>query len=257
MITSTANSKLKLARSLIGRSRDRREAGLFIAEGVRLVEDAMRSGWPFRFVLVGENISSRGLELSRELANRHIEVEPVADVLMQSISATETSQGILAVLEQSPLPLPGPLDFILIADQVRDPGNLGTLLRTAAAAGVQAVLVPPETTDPFMPKVVRAGMGAHFRLPILPLAWEEIRARVSGLQVFLAEMEGEISCWEADLKSPLALIIGGEAEGASASARTLAAQQVFIPMVGQTESLNAGIAGAILLFEVFRQRRDD
>jgi TrmH family RNA methyltransferase len=159
-----------------------------------------------------------------------------------------------AVLNLAPLPIPPSPDFVLIADQIRDPGNLGTLLRTAAAAGVQAVLLAPETTDAFAPKVVRAGMGAHFRLPILSLAWDEIRSHVAGLQIYLADVQGTISCWEAGFEAPLALIIGGEAEGASAAARTLATQSVFIPMVGSTESLNAGIAGSILLFEVVRQR---
>ncbi|PIZ25948.1 MAG: RNA methyltransferase, partial [Chloroflexi bacterium CG_4_10_14_0_8_um_filter_57_5] len=91
----------------------------------------------------------------------------------------------MAVLNLSPIPYPLSPDFILIPDQMRDPGNLGTLLRTAAAAGVQAVFLPPETTDAFAPKVVRAGMGAHFRLPIYSLTWDEIRARTRGLTVYL------------------------------------------------------------------------
>ena len=255
MITSTQNSKLKLARTLMGRPKERREAQAFVAEGVRLVEEALAAGWPFRFVLSGETLSGRGRTLLQDLAAKSIEVEQVSDSLLQSISETETSQGILAVLDDFHLPVPQSLNFVLIADQVRDPGNLGTLLRTAAAAGVQALLLPPETTDAFAPKVVRAGMGAHFRLPILPLAWDEIRTRTSGLQIYLAEMEGKLACWQADFKIPLALIIGGEAEGASATARSLATQQVFIPMAGQTESLNAGTAGGILLFEVVRQRK--
>jgi RNA methyltransferase, TrmH family len=116
------------------------------------------------------------------------------------------------------------------------------------------VLLSPETTDPFAPKVLRAGMGAHFRLPIHTLSWEAIRNQTSGLLIYLAEMEGKISCWQADFKAPLALIVGGEAEGASEAARTLGTHQVFIPMIDTSESLNAGIAGSILLFEVVRQR---
>jgi TrmH family RNA methyltransferase len=147
------------------------------------------------------------------------------------------------------------LNFILIPDQIRDPGNLGTLLRSAAATGVQAVLLPPETTDAFAPKVLRAGMGAHFRVPIREMSWEEIRevGKLSGLQVYLAEMNGK-SCWETDLQQPLALIIGSEAEGASDEARNLATQKISIPMAGDVESLNAGAAGSVLMFEVVRQR---
>ncbi|HTX92679.1 MAG TPA: RNA methyltransferase [Anaerolineales bacterium] len=255
MISSAHNAKVQLARALLGRSKERREAGAFVAEGVRLVEEARAAAWPFRFALAGETLGERGIRLVDELQAGGIDVERVTDALLGSLSGTETSQGILAVLENRPLPLAKSSDFVLIADQVRDPGNLGTLLRTAAAAGVQAVLLPPETTDAFAPKVVRAGMGAHFRLPIRSLDWDGIRSQVAGLQVYLAEMEGALSCWQADFTGPLALIVGGEAEGASPTARALAAKQVFIPMPGKTESLNAGIAGAILLFEVVRQRK--
>jgi TrmH family RNA methyltransferase len=119
---------------------------------------------------------------------------------------------------------------------------------------VQAVFLPPETTDAFAPKVVRAGMGAHFRVPIYSLGWDEIRERVRGMNVFLADAAGTQSCWQADFKSPLALIVGGEAEGASDEARKLANVVVNIPMPGKAESLNAAVAGSVLMFEVVRQR---
>ncbi len=255
MITSAQNPKLKLVRALMGRPKERREANAFVAEGVRLVEEALAAGWPFRFALAGETLSERGESLVAGLHSRGVEVERVADSLLNSLSDTGNTQGVLAVLD---LPTSdfrlATCDFILIPDQIRDPGNLGTLLRTAAAAGVQAVFLPPETTDAFAPKVVRAGMGAHFRLPILPLTWDEIRARTSGLRLLLADMDG-LSCWESDLRAPLALIVGGEAEGASPAARALATDSISIPMPGGMESLNAGVAGAILMFEVVRQRQ--
>jgi RNA methyltransferase, TrmH family len=254
MITSTHNSKIQLVRSLLGRSKERREAGAFVAEGVRLLEDALRAKWPFRFVLIGETLNERGKELVTELRGRGADIEVVADNLMQSVGETESSQGILAVLEYSALPVPKALSFALILDQIRDPGNLGTLLRTGAAAGVEAVFLPPETADAWAPKVVRAGMGAHFVLPIQALNWDEIRTRTRGLQIHLADMEGAVSCWEADFRSPLALIVGGEAEGASLPAREMATGRVSIPMPGRTESLNAAAAGAILMYEVLRQR---
>jgi len=254
MITSTHNSKIQLVRSLLGRSKERRETEAFVAEGVRLVEEALAAGWPFRFVLVSEALSQRGRALVADLQSHRVETEIVADNLMQSVGESESSQGILGVLNYSPLPIPQSLSFALILDQIRDPGNLGTLLRTAAAAGVQAVFLPPETVDAFAPKVVRAGMGAHFHLPIHPLTWEEIRTSTHDLKIHLADMEGELSYWQADLRQPLALIVGGEADGASQPARKLATARVTIPMPGKTESLNAAAAGAILMFEVVRQR---
>ena len=175
VITSGQNSKLKLARVLLGRARERREVGAFVAEGVRLVEEAVHANWSFKFVLYSDELSERGERLRKKIEEREIEIEKVESGLLQSLSETETSQGILAVLELAQLPIPDLLNFILIPDQIRDPGNLGTLIRSAAAAGVQAVLIPPETTDAFAPKVIRAGMGAHFRLPIRSMTWEEIQ----------------------------------------------------------------------------------
>ncbi len=254
MITSTHNPKIQLVRALLGRPKERHEANAFVVEGVRLMEEALVSGWRIRFALHTPDLTGRGQELVHHLVAAGVDLEPVAENLMQSISDTETSQGIVAVLNHSPIPLPDDLSFALILDSIRDPGNLGTLLRTAAAAGVQAVFLPPETTDAFAPKVVRAGMGAHFRLPIYTLPWSKICNRTRGLKIYLAEMEGTASCWQADFLPALALIVGGEAEGASEHARKLADEQICIPMPGRTESLNAAIAGAVLMFEVVRQR---
>lgn len=219
-----------------------------------MIEEAESRGWGFRFVLYDSSLSERGSLLVEQILSRGIEVEEIAEPLMRSLSGTETPQGILAVLDLIQLPIPESPDFILIPDQIRDPGNLGTLLRTAAAAGVQAVFLPPETTDAFAPKVVRAGMGAHFRLPVRPMKWEKIRRESEGLQMYVADMNG-VSCWETDLVQPLALIIGSEAEGASKEAKEIATQSISIPMAGNMESLNAGVAGSVLMFEVMRQRR--
>jgi RNA methyltransferase, TrmH family len=259
MITSPQNPKLKLVRALQGRAKERRDVGAFLAEGIRLVEEAANLNWPMKFVLFDETLNERGRLQVESLKSQGVEVDEITTSLMKSLSDTESPQGVLTVLELTNLPLPNYPNFILILDQIRDPGNLGTLLRTAAAAGVQAVLLPPETTDAFAPKVLRSGMGAHFRLPIHSMSWDEIKQVVtrsvshSRLQVFLADMDGQ-SCWDADLRQPLALIIGGEANGSSEQARELANQKISIPMDGNMESLNAGVAGSILMFEVARKR---
>lgn len=247
----------------MGRAKERREAGMFVVEGVRLVEEAVKSDWRLETVLFDESLSERGKSQVSSLKSRGIEVEKISTNLMKSLSETETPQGILAIIHFSNSPISNSLDFVLIPDQIRDPGNLGTLLRSAAATGVQAVLIPPETTDPFAPKVLRAGMGAHFRVPIREMGWEEIgqisksaneqRSNSVDMQIYVADMDGK-SCWETDLRQPLALIIGGEAEGASDEARKLANGKISIPMAGNVESLNAGVAGSVLMFEVVRQR---
>jgi RNA methyltransferase, TrmH family len=253
VITSAQNTKVKLTRALLGRAKERREANAFVVEGVRLVEEAVSSNWELRFALYDEGLSERGKSLVENLKSLNVDAEMVSDSLMKSLSETEMPQGILAVLEFKTLLITDPLDFILIPDQIRDPGNLGTLLRTAAATGVQAVLLPPETTDAFAPKVVRSGMGAHFRLPIHSMSWDEIKARTNGMHIVLADMDGT-SCWKTDLRQPSALIVGGEADGASEEARKLVTQKISIPMTGNMESLNAGVAGSVLMFEVVRQR---
>lgn len=257
VITSSQNAKIKLVRALLGRAKERREANAFVVEGVRLVEEAINSKWKTRFVLYDETLSERGRPQVESLMSRGVDVEIVSESLLRSLSETETPQGILAVLEFTPLPIPELPNFILIPDQIRDPGNLGTLLRSAAATGVQAVLLPPETTDAFAPKVVRSGMGAHFRLPIRSLTWEQIErvSKSAKVQMYLADMDGK-SCWETDLRQSLALIVGGEAEGAGREARKLANQRISIPMTGEMESLNAGVAGSVLMFEVVRQRME-
>lgn len=255
MITSNQNPKIKLVRALLGRAKGRHEAGAFVVEGVRLVEESFHANWPMRFVLYDASLSERGRSYVEGLRSRGMDVEEISVSVMKSISETEAPQGILAVLNDSRLPIPASQNFILIPDQIRDPGNLGTLLRSAAGTGVQAVLIPPETTDAFAPKVLRSGMGAHFKVPIHSMGWDEIEQVVksTGLQVFLADMDGQ-SCWETDLRQPVVLIIGSEAEGASESARKLASQKISIPMSGTMESLNAGVAGSVLMFEVVRQR---
>jgi TrmH family RNA methyltransferase len=256
LITSSQNAKIKLVRALLGRAKERREANAFVVEGVRLVEEAINSKWELQFALYDESLSERGISQVEGLRSLGVDVEMVSENLMKSLSETETPQGLLAVVTLKQLPVTNRPNFLLIPDQIRDPGNLGTLLRSAAATGVQAVILPPETTDPFAPKVVRSGMGAHFRLPMQSMSWEQIAARTKDMQIYVADMDGK-SCWEIDLRQPLAVIVGGEAEGASEQARKLATGNISIPMAGNVESLNAGVAGSVLMFEVVRQRKSD
>ena len=257
MITSAKNPKIHWLHSLQTSSKARREEALFVVEGVRLAEEALQAGWRARLVLYSGDLRPRGQAVVAGFAAQGAPVEEAAPAALRAASDTETPQGLLVAIEWRPLPLPERLDFVLVADAVRDPGNLGTLLRTAAAAGAQALLLPPETADAFAPKVLRAGMGAHFRLPVQGLDWDALAARLAGLQVFLAAA-GEAQsrpCYAANFRQPLALIVGGEAEGAGLPAQRLAGQRVSIPMPGGGESLNVAVAAGILLFEVVRQRQ--
>lgn len=254
MITSARNPKLRHIRALLEHPRARREAGAFVVEGVRLAEEALHAGWEAQLVLYSASLPARGRAVVESFAGRGAPVEEVAPHVLKSVSDTETPQGILAVLAICPLPLPAAPNFVLIPDGVRDPGNLGTILRTASAAGVQAVLLPPGAADAYAPKVVRSAMGAHFRLPIHSLSWPEIHSDLRLVRVYLADPRGELPYTQADFRSPLALIVGGEAAGAGGQAQTLADCRVHIPMPGGAESLNAAVAAAVLMFEVVRQR---
>lgn len=256
VITSVSNTKIKLVRALQSRSRTRQSEGAFVAEGVRLLEEAFSVNWTTRFILYDESLSERGRILLDTMQNLpNLEISEIDPKLMAEISDTETPQGILAVLERGfLLPPPSP-SFIMIADQVRDPGNLGTLLRTAEAVGVEVVYLTPGTADAFSPKVLRAGMGAHFHLPILEHLWDEIQTLLQGLPIFLAESTGGLPIWDADFRQSCALLVGGEAFGASPQGEQAATHRVTIPMSGRAESLNAAVAGGILMAEVLRQRQ--
>lgn len=254
-ITSLTNPKIKLVRALQTQPRQRKDYSAFIAEGVRLIEDALSAQWPVDFLLIDQTLSKRGKGLITGLdQGSKVEVYEVPTRLMAQISDTQTSQGILAVMKRRTYPLPPSPTFILLADQVRDPGNLGTILRTAQAIGVEAVLLTPGTVDGFSPKVVRAGMGAHFHLPIFHLPWQEIHAYLKKIPVFLAEADQGTPLWEANFHKPCALLIGGEAFGASPMGEEIATQRVTIPITGKAESLNAAVAAGILMAEVLRQR---
>jgi TrmH family RNA methyltransferase len=260
LITSPHNPRLSRVQGLLEQRKQRQSEQAFVVEGVRLTEEALASGWQPELTLFSARLSERGMQVVRGLEQRGGEVLEIPERLMDKLAATETSQGLLAVFPMPRPALPEALDFALIVDTLRDPGNLGTLLRSAAAAGVQAVLLSPGTTDAFAPKVLRAGMGAHFRLPVLHASWGEIRAickeRATPLHILLAEADQGTACWDLDLRQPLALMVGNEAEGASPDAQRITDQPVTIPMPGRSESLNAAAAASVLLFEVVRQRRD-
>jgi len=257
VISSSSNSKIQRIRGLINHRQDREQQHAFVVEGVRLVEEALISGWTPELVCFTSHLSNRGRQAVEGFRKTDAEVVEIEPHVMDQVTGTETPQGLLAVFQMRALPTPVTPNFFLIADNLRDPGNLGTLLRSAAAAGVQGVLLSPGTTDPFSPKVLRAGMGAHFRMPVWQRSWQEIQVfcKANNLSVLLAEADNGAACWDLDLKVPLALMVGSEAEGASQPARTITTQSITIPMPGRSESLNAATAASILLFEVVRQRR--
>ncbi|MEN6570276.1 MAG: RNA methyltransferase [Anaerolineaceae bacterium] len=257
-ITSIHNPKVQRLRLLMQKRAVRESDGQYVVEGVRLAEEAwLQEQLPVE-VYFSDCLSERGLRLVENFKSKGITVISMAEDVLQRVSETETSQGILLVMPMPVLTAASRLDFVLVLDQIRDPGNAGTMLRSAAAAGVQRVIAAPETTDLFAPKVVRAGMGAHFRLDLQTLTWDEIarlcKDQPVALKLMIADAAAKKSLWQQDLRQPVALVIGNEADGVSAAARQYSDDSILIPMPGQFESLNAAVAAGILLFEVVRQR---
>ena len=257
MITSAQNQKIQLVRRLTAKRKEREAAGLYIAEGIRLAEEALKYAADCEFLLWSAPLSLRAEALVRGFTEAGTAVEEIDPRLMDSIAGTDSPQGVLAVMRMRRLPLPESADFVILADGVQDPGNLGTLFRTAAAAKADAVLLMPGCADEFSPKVIRSGMGTHFRLPILKTDWDRAEKwlrSLPGMRILAADSDGGISCWETDLRGPAAIIIGSEGNGPCDRALELADARILIPMPGEIESLNAGIAAGILIFEVVRQR---
>ena len=253
ILSSPKNPNIQLLRNLLEQGKARRKHNAFVAEGARVLEDGLASAVPLRFILYKTSLTPRAKSILKHLKPDQVAFE-VEDRLFDSLSDTESSQGILGVFDIPESSQPAKPGFVVILDQLRDPGNLGTILRSAEAAGVQAICLPPGTTDVWAPKVVRSAMGAHFRLPLLYWPWEAITAYVEDLTVFHADMDGQESLWQADFHGRTALLIGGEAEGISPEGRSLATRSVRIPMTGKTESLNAAVSASVLMFEVLRQR---
>ena len=256
-ITSVANERIRFVRSL-QRTSLRRKEGLFVVEGVRLVEEALASGARPRFVLVvPEQIerTPRGRQLLDSL--RHFHCQSVTEPVLKALSDTVTPQGVVAVLPVPPAStekLTGPV--VLVLDHIRDPGNAGTLLRSADASGVVQTVAFIDSVDAYSPKVVRAAMGAHFRLDILEdTDWNQLLPRLGDRPRWLASAHQGVPYDQADWTRDSAIILGGEAEGAGPEAEAAASDAVTIPMAGPAESLNAAMAGTILLFDVARVRR--
>ncbi len=258
MITSKKNPRLQTIRQLLQNRKDRDETGLYVIEGVRLLEEACTFNAPLQEVFYSRALSDRGQSLLHEIQSRNVPIEEVDENVFADIMDTENSQGIAAICRKQPGELTSKLSFALVVDQLRDPGNLGTLLRTAAAAGAQAVFTTPGSVDLYSPKVVRSAMGAHFHMHCSEMDWPSFDALLGSKPdrpaVYVAAANGAISCWDCDFTRPTLLIVGGEADGASDTAFQLADYKVAIPMPGDFESLNAAVAAGILIFEVVRQR---
>ncbi|MBO4871902.1 MAG: RNA methyltransferase [Lachnospiraceae bacterium] len=255
MITALSNPKVKDVAALQKKAALRKEKGLFAAEGRRFVAEIP----PERVVQAYATPDFAESPEGRALCER-LHPETVSPEVMEKMSDTRSPQGILALVRMSDQklcdldPARGPL---LILENVQDPGNIGTLFRTAEAAGSGGIVLSGDSADPYSPKVLRATMGAVFRLPFviaddLPGTVRSLKEQ--GVKIFAAHLKGENLYTEAAFPEKTAFLLGNEGNGLSEEISALADRLIRIPMEGKTESLNVAVAGALLLYEAMRRR---
>jgi TrmH family RNA methyltransferase len=260
LITSRDNQYVKLACSLKSK-KGREQSGCFLLEGLRLAGEAAATTWPLKFALADAEAAdqSRARALLCHLRERRLPVYTLPPGLFAQVADTEHSQGLLLIAQQPPIrrQLPDGVDFLLLADRLADPGNLGAIMRTAWAAGADALLLSPGSADPCSPKAARASMGAVLRLPLL--CFEDEAAllallRERGLALYAAAAGGESRYDMARLEQPLVWLLGAEAVGLSPFWRQAATHSVYLPMAKGAESLNVAAAAAVLLYATAARR---
>lgn len=261
MITSTSNAKIKRIVQLRKKKKARDAEGVFLVEGIRMFREI-----PEKFlqeIYISESCEEKeGKEIRRRASACGIRPELVSDGVFSHLSDTQTPQGILCVVRQLSYSLEevadAPCPHMLVLDRLQDPGNVGTILRTAEGAGVTGILLDGECADIYNPKTIRSTMGSIFRMPFYYIQdlEEGIRyLKKRGICTYAAHLEGKRAYDEEDYRKPCAFLIGNEGNGLRPEIADLADTYIRIPMAGEVESLNAAIASAVLMFEAGRQRR--
>lgn len=260
VIRSGSNEKVKQLRKLVKSSKERMENGLYIVEGIRMFREIPES------LLLETYISESALEkyeavISAALCDCHV----LSDSVFQSVSDTKSPQGILAVVRMKAYTFEDicgctfdsdKCPFILVAERLQDPGNLGTIIRSAEAAGVTGIILSNDCADIYNPKTVRSTMGSLFRMPVYfsDNLKEDINIlHKNNIKIYGAHLKGE-SMYKADFTKPSAFLIGNEGNGLSENIAAEADELIYIPMKGGVESLNAAVSASVICYEVLRQR---
>ncbi|APV52109.1 hypothetical protein BWI17_22020 [Betaproteobacteria bacterium GR16-43] len=254
-VSSRDNAAFKAMGKLASSTSERKRRGLTVLDGAHLVAAYLDSGREVESLMVSAAALGKDeiARLMERVPARAVTV--LTDTLYGSLSTVDSATGLIAAVP-TPVgnPVPNDADFVLLIEDVQDPGNVGTLLRSAAAAGVGHALLSPTTAFAWSLKTVRAAMGAHFALNIVEgVDLAAFLGEFRGTSVALAG-ESKASLYAADLRGPLAIVVGHEGAGISRALRERATHSVRIPMPGKMESLNAGVAGSLALFEAVRQR---
>lgn len=260
-ITSKDNSIVKYLRSLQN-PKQRKKEKAFLIEGVRMVEEALRENLGVRSVVAAQSlVRHHGKGVIKLAENRSVNVIWISDKLMESLSESKTPQPVMAVAAvkehtEDEIIASRPA-LVVVANQLQDPGNLGTIIRTAEAAGASGVVTGPRTVDPYNAKAVRASMGSILRLPVVFAA--DIRAFLDAcskacFQTIVTALTGERTHFDIDLKKPTVVLLGQEGAGLPKDLMEDVDYRVRIPMTETVESLNVATAAAVILYEAMRQR---
>ncbi|MCC8162545.1 MAG: RNA methyltransferase [Lachnospiraceae bacterium] len=255
MITSTANPQVKNLQQLMKKSSARKEQGVFLAEGVKMLLEAPPER--IRKIYVSESLYEEKGQAFFHCANMEI----LDDRVYKAVSDTKTPQGVLCLMERFHYTLADLTQkshpFLIVLENLQDPGNLGTIIRTAEGAGADGVILSNDSVDIYNPKTIRATMGSVYRVPFLYA--DDLKEVLSdlkerGVRSYAAHLGGTCGYDEADYRRGCAFLIGNEGNGLTVDLSTCADVLVRIPMHGKLESLNASVAAAILMYEACRQR---
>jgi TrmH family RNA methyltransferase len=259
-VTSLANPIIKDIKALSNK-KDREAAGIFMAEGLKLVIDALELGWEIRTLIYAKAAKSKPLVeqvATRTVANGGLVLE-VSEKVLSSVTRRDNPQMVVGIFAQRWMRLddlvPAKDQTIVALDRVRDPGNLGTIIRTADAAGASAVILVGDCTDPFSLETVRATMGSVFALPVVKCSAEEFLGwqKRAGVAVVATHLAGAVDYRTADYKSkPVVILMGNEQSGLPDNLARAANRTVRIPQQGRADSLNLAVATAVMLFEARR-----
>jgi len=262
LISSRSNKTVKYLKAL-GLARNRQKEGCFLVEGIRIIEEAMERGGTIKMLIVTPLASSneRAAALVHSAKERKIEVMWVADRVIDYISDTKSNQGIMALVQPAEYTVDdlekGQMRLIVVAHMLQDPGNLGTIVRVAEAAGAGGVVITPGTVDFYNPKALRATMGSIFRLPTVRInSLDDFveKFRKKGYQIVAAMVSAKDRYFDIDYGKPTIVLLGQEAAGLPTDAYNLSDTQVSIPMATMMDSLNVASAASILIYEAVRQR---
>lgn len=260
MITSTANARVKQVVQWQTKAKERRKDGIFLAEGIKMFEEAPEER--ILEVYLSADVESKLRERTHIFEKlQRLGYEVVSDEVFAKMSDTQTPQGILTVLRRMEYDLeklleqPKPL-FVLL-ENLQDPGNLGTIVRTGEGAGITGVIMSDRTVDIYNPKTIRATMGSIYRVPFLyvnDLGEVMRKLHQKGIHTYAAHLQGSNYYDSFSMQEPTAFLIGNEGNGLSKELADMAQSYLKIPMEGQVESLNAAVAAALLMYEAHRQR---